>query len=113
MTTKAQTQTLINQTTTIANPNSVDVSTADHIIVTATIEQVGTATTAAVLTVEGSPDNGTTWVEIARVSAGVNAGTYEFVIPISTAWPSIRTPFTAQSGGTSSTANCWVLTATL
>jgi len=113
MTTKAQTQTLTNQTTSITNPTPVDVSTADHVVVTATIDQVGTATTAAYITVEGSPDNGTTWIELARVSAGVDAGTYQFVIPVSTAWPSIRTPYSAQSGGTSSTANAWVLTATL
>lgn len=110
MATKNQIQTLTNQATTTATPSSVDVSAASHIMVMAVIDVVGSPTSAAVVLVEASPDGGTTWVEVGSMSAGVTEGAYNLSLPINPAFPMIRTPFIAQTGGISSTANVWVLT---
>lgn len=69
------------------------------------IAQVGTATTAAQLQVQESPDGGTTWYQPSSklVTAGLAAGTYYAEIPLDPTASGVKVTYTQQAGGTSST----------
>jgi hypothetical protein len=65
---------------------------------------VGTATTAATIQVQESPDGSTYYSIPTKVyTAGLAAGTYPFQIPCDPTCASVQVVYTAQSGGTSST----------
>lgn len=85
-------------------------------VLTAQIVTVGTATTAAVLVVEVATNgtgggSGSNWTRMApRSPEALTAATYSFVIPLPDAITGVRTDFTAQSGGTSSTLGAQIAT---
>jgi hypothetical protein len=95
-------------TTVIASTTSTTTSSAQSVSgnyateVYASIVQVGTATTAATLAILVSPD-GSTYYTLATYSAGLAAGTYNWVIQIPVTAIDFEVTFTTQSGGTSST----------
>lgn len=67
--------------------------------------QVGTATTAAQVQIQVSPDGGTTYYSppTLLVLAGLAAGTYNWVLSLPASTDHIIAVFTQQAGGTSST----------
>lgn len=100
--TKTTTSHLTGQTSTTATPTGTDISNAYRATAYIEIIQVGTATTAATVSVEVSTDN-TDWYSMGTFTAGLSAATYEWVVQLPDDAQYVRTPFTAQSGGTSST----------
>lgn len=77
-------------------------------VVTATIVQVGAATTAATFSVEVSVDVGSTYRALTAITAPTAAGTYDWTIGIPDATTHVRIDYTAQSGGTSSTMDAQI-----
>jgi hypothetical protein len=68
------------------------------------IVQVGTASVAATVQIQVSPDGSTYYAPpTLLVSAGLTAGTYNFTLYVPTSAIDFKSVFTAQSGGTSST----------
>jgi hypothetical protein len=68
------------------------------------IVQVGTATTAATVQIEVSPDGSTYYQPpTLLVTAGLTAGTYNWCLLVPTSSIDFKAVFTAQAGGTSST----------
>lgn len=100
--TKATVSHLTAQTTTTATPTGTSIADAYRATAYIEIVQVGTATTAATVSVEVSPDN-TDWYSLGTFSAGTAEDTYEWVVQLPDDAQYVRTPYTAQAGGTSST----------
>lgn len=104
--TKAATS-LASSVTTTSTTSGVDISNAYRSSVYYSMVQVGTATTAASMVVEVSPD-GSTWYDLTEITFGTAADTYEGVVEMPDDAQEVRLAFTAQSGGTSSTLNAQV-----
>lgn len=92
-------------TATTATSSVIDVSANYLTEVYGSVVVVGTATTAATVQIQVSPDAGTTYYSPPTLlwTAGLAAGTYNFVIMVPTTASKLKTVFTQQSGGTSST----------
>lgn len=100
--TKSSASHLSGQTSTTATPTGTSIADAYRASAYIEIVVVGTATTGALVYVEVSVDN-TDWYRLAELQAGLAAGTYEWVVQLPDDAQYVRTPYTAQSGGTSST----------
>jgi hypothetical protein len=97
---------LATNVTATATQTAVEVGAANFRPAAALqIAQVGTATTAATVVLQASVDGGTTYSDVATRTAGLAAATYSWVSSIPDAVSHVRTVFTEQSGGTSSTLN--------
>jgi hypothetical protein len=88
-------------TTSSAISATSDYATAVYI----SIVQVGTATTAATVQIQVSPDGGTTFYSPPQllVTAALAAGTYNWLLALDPTTTQFKAAFTTQTGGTSST----------
>jgi hypothetical protein len=84
------------------NPISTATHNADTIY--GQLVQVGTATTAATIQVQESPDGSTYWSPPTKlITFPLAAGTYPFQIAVDLTAQDVQVVYTAQAGGTSST----------
>lgn len=67
--------------------------------------QVGTPTTAPSFTVQVQPAGSANWYSLATVTPALLAGTYQNVIEVPLSAGRVQIVYTAQAGGTSSTAS--------
>lgn len=105
--TKTSSAILTGQTTTTTS-SAIDVSSSYISDVYVSATQVGTATSAASFQVLFSPDSGTTWYSGQLFTAGLNAGTYYWIINVPNDATHIKIAYTQQSGGSSSTLTAQV-----
>jgi hypothetical protein len=91
----------VSTTTSSAFSASGDYATDLYV----SIVQVATATTAATVQIKISPDGGTTYYAppTLLLTAGLAAGTYNWVISLPPSATEYQVTFTTQTGGTSST----------
>lgn len=91
--------------TTSGTSNAISTSGSYAATLYGSIVVVGTATSAATVQVQESPDGGTTWYASPTklFTAGLTAGTYPLEIALEPTTTGFRVVYTAQTGGTSST----------
>lgn len=98
--------------TSSGTTSSVSLASVNGATVYASIVQVGTATTAATLQVQESPDGTAFYSPPTKLfTAGTAAATYVAEIAVDPTAQSVQVVYAAQSGGTSSTATIQVATA--
>jgi hypothetical protein len=112
--TKGAGTSVIASTVSTTTSSAIDTSANDLTEVYGSVVQVGTATTAATIQIQVSPDAGTTYYSPTTLlwTAGLAAGTYPFVLWVPTTATKIKVTFTTQVGGTSSTVVCQLNTVT-
>ena len=103
--TKGTGTSVIASTTSTTTSSAIDVSGNYLTEVYCSIVQVGTATSAATIQIQVSPDAGTTYYSPPTLlwTAGLSAATYNVTLSVPTSADKIKVVFTAESGGTSST----------